>query len=822
MKLEEYFDIPNLQIAKRSDLSKLKTQKSTISKQKKELTIVNTELVKLKDEARFNKNTPHPSVDYLASYGTMAGIGFGQQHGYFNRVFYDLARMSGELQTIFGALKREIFRNSYDFESKWTRKCEQCDEEFDFELESCTTCGSGLPLLEPNFKSIKRLYTFFEKVNDSGQNFTDVLWDCEDDLQVADECFMVLLKDYDYDVGGMIIGSEVKQIIRGSPIQFDLVRDTIGRFGYNENGEKILVCPLHRTIVYENSNLTHCPVCKDKTILYSVHFRERLFYGASGAQDSEMNYYIEGEVLYTNKYNPNRFRGLSQIVSVQAKVEALIAMDIYVRDYYSKQRPPKGLLMINTANTKELEKAWEKMLKDTRGNPNLIHPWAVQSNSTRGDVAQFIDFMNKMNENEYVPTRQEFRTVIGAQFGVMPLFQGDMSQGAGLNNEGLEITVTNRAVEVGQGIWNKKLFPRLMAQFGIVEFNLVLNPSEEQDEAADVDLDIKKTQHAQIMQSMGFEVSRKGAEKLEFTFSEEPTAPAMGSPGVGGFGGDSLGFGSGQQGAGAGTVPTLENVGDQRFGGEPASVRLSKVRSPIVLGRSMKKRLLEIFDKVFKSFDYKRKPTEQRLREVVEDVSRGLNKSLTRAMGKEMKDLYKEAQLGISKELGVKIGFGKIDENALEVVKNQRVFKSAFKNFNEGVRESLSKTITESFEEPTSVSELVDKLSESVDLKQSDLVRIARTESHHISVIARSNSYFKSDPGGKGLYRWTSTPDHRRTETCKEITERSKNGLKKSDLKALLHEVSKKHGHKPRDWDPHINCRSTILRMIKLGPKKGA
>lgn len=123
---------------------------------------VNLEVTKLRAEVQVTKNTPHPSVDYLSSFGGGA-VGFGQQYGYFNRYFYDLARQSGELQTIFGALKREIFRNGFDFEAKWVKKCSQCDEEFDFDLDECTACGSGLPLLEPNFKSVDRLHVFFRE-----------------------------------------------------------------------------------------------------------------------------------------------------------------------------------------------------------------------------------------------------------------------------------------------------------------------------------------------------------------------------------------------------------------------------------------------------------------------------------------------------------------------------------------------------------------------------------------------------------------------------------------------------------------------------------
>jgi len=86
---------------------------------------------------------------------------------------------------------------------------------------------------------------------------------------------------------------------------------------------------------------------------------------------------------------------------------------------------------------------------------------------------------------QFIEMRNEFRRQIGALYGVMPLFQADVSTSGGLNNEGLQITVTNEAIEDGQAVFNDDYYPWVCDQLGITDYHIELNPHEEQDEIHD-------------------------------------------------------------------------------------------------------------------------------------------------------------------------------------------------------------------------------------------------------------------------------------------------------------------------------------------------
>ena len=756
-------DLLSLRLFNKGDVDKLKTTVSKLSA----------------------NSTPFPTLDGM--FGSNAENGYGSKLPIPPAFLYEASRNSNELQIVFSSLKREILRNGCEFVPKYLSKCPQCDEEFDFETDECTKCG--FETVEPNYAEVRLMETFFKEVNCAGQSLEEVIDECEDDFQTIDEAFMVLLKEYDLDSRGVIVSSEVKEIVRGSPVLFDLLSDSEGKLGFNEQGEKTFVCPLHRDVLQVGDRITTCPICGGA--LYRALYRENSEQAGKPSNHSAV-YYIEGEVIHESKYFPSRDRGYSPIIAVWNKVEALRAMDVYVKDYYSKQRPPKGLLFVNTTNTDDLTKAWENVLEKTKGNPHLIHPMAVQNDSKGTVGAQFIDFMNNLTESQYVEVRQEFTSKIGARFGVMPIYQADLSQGGGLNNEGLQITVTNRAVEFGQGIWNKKMFPKLLKQFGIVDFDYELNPSEEQDEVAEVDLKLKKTQHAQMMQSMGYETELVVGDDFEFKFSQEPvnysSEPADEDN------------------------PEFEPSFDENtFGSEPSSV--GKAKSPTYLARPLKKKLMEIFDKLFKSFNYKRKPSKALVDKKVTSVLDILSGALKRATNKQIEGIYKEAIKGVSKETGIKIGFGKIDENALEVLKSRKVFKESFKNFSKSARDNIVDGIEKSFSEPDTVKSIVDSISEKVEGERYKIERIVRTESQHVSTLARSNSYKKADPKGEFKYKWLSHSDGRTTPICKEISRRTEKGVSMKELKVLIKEVALKHGSKARDLTPHCNCRSTFIKI---------
>jgi len=142
-----------------------------------------------------------------------------------------------------------------------------------------------------------------------------------------------------------------------------------------------------------------------------------------------------------------------------------------------------------------------------------------------GKAVEWIELMKPLGDMQFIETRNEMRRSIGATYGVMPLFSGDLSESGGLNNEGLQITVTNQAAEEGQKFYNEKVLPWILERFEIFDYKLELEEPEEKDEVIDAKIKGIKIDNAVKMTQMGFDVSYN-AQDDEFTFSEEATTPS--------------------------------------------------------------------------------------------------------------------------------------------------------------------------------------------------------------------------------------------------------------------------------------------------------
>ena len=105
---------------------------------------------------------------------------------------------------------------------------------------------------------------------------------------------------------------------------------------------------------------------------------------------------------------------------------------------------------------------------------------------------------------QYIAVRDEIRNRIAAYFGVSSIFMVDNGKSGGLNNEGLQILVTNRAVEFGQKIYTDVLFPKILKQMGVFDWKLTLYPNEEEDEITRLRRDEQELNVAQRMAQLGF------------------------------------------------------------------------------------------------------------------------------------------------------------------------------------------------------------------------------------------------------------------------------------------------------------------------------
>jgi hypothetical protein len=109
-----------------------------------------------------------------------------------------------------------------------------------------------------------------------------------------------------------------------------------------------------------------------------------------------------------------------------------------------------------------------------------------------------------------------------------------------LNNEGLQILVTNRAVEFGQKVYTELLFPRLLKEMGITDWKLTLYPNEEEDEITRLRRDEMEVNLAQRMMMLGYkpELKEQGDRDIRFTYTQPPPQPPAqpgGAPPPGGM-----------------------------------------------------------------------------------------------------------------------------------------------------------------------------------------------------------------------------------------------------------------------------------------------
>ena len=79
--------------------------------------------------------------------------------------------------------------------------------------------------------------------------------------------------------------------------------------------------------------------------------------------------------------------------------------------------------------------------------------------------------MDSLKEMDYVSVKDDLRDRVSAFYGVSKVFMADNTTSGGLNNEGMQILVTNRAVQKAQTVYNNYVFPFLVKQFGITDWD---------------------------------------------------------------------------------------------------------------------------------------------------------------------------------------------------------------------------------------------------------------------------------------------------------------------------------------------------------------
>lgn len=166
--------------------------------------------------------------------------------------------------------------------------------------------------------------------------------------------------------------------------------------------------------------------------------------------------YTEGEVIHISKWSPSKLYGRSPVATMWRQVNTLIAMDNYVYSAYQKRRMPRGIMVIKSSNMETVERTARNIQEHLERDPNYVPTIGVETESGRGGI-EYVRMMDTLEELQYIPIKDDIRQRISAYYGVSNVFMNDVS-GGGLNNEGMQIVVSNRAISYAQSVYNRIVF----------------------------------------------------------------------------------------------------------------------------------------------------------------------------------------------------------------------------------------------------------------------------------------------------------------------------------------------------------------------------
>ena len=446
----------------------------------------------------FRRSTPKPADRQIYNIGIQERR---NQQMMTAPIIYSMVQQSVIVRTCITQLKQEIFRRGYVWEKYYEALCNNCGKKHQKPVTECTRCGSE-DLRLPDPKQLEYIEKFLDRyVNKSEQLFIDVLRELEDDLNTMDDAYIVMVKEYFIDGNGKIRMHRVKELYRGDPVTMYIYADENG-----VRGTKGFTCANHREIIATEPHET-CEICGSN--LFPIHYVNRV-----GGEDQ---YFLEGEVLHFSKYSPSRLYGLSPILTLYNHIMTLIAMENYVNSSYTKSRMPRGLLAVQTRNMESMRSFWRSVKEKMEQDPHFIPVMGIEAENGKGAV-EWIKFMDSLKEMDYVSVKDDLRDRISAFYGVSKVFMADNTTSGGLNNEGMQILVTNRAVQMAQNVYNNYVFPFLVKQFGITDWDLKLPPSEEEDEIAVLRKREIEVNIAASIKNLGFEIEMD--EDGQFTYTK--------------------------------------------------------------------------------------------------------------------------------------------------------------------------------------------------------------------------------------------------------------------------------------------------------------
>jgi len=387
--------------------------------------------------------------------------------------------------------------------------------------------------------------------------------------------------------------------------------------------------------------------------------------------------------------------------------------------------------------------------------------------------------------------------ICGNSYGVMPIFSGELTPG-GVYNEGLQVTVTTRAIEDAQRLFNEGYLPFICKTFGITDWIIRLRSPEVRDEVKELQKQSQKVSIAQQMASMGFSVEM--THEGEFKFSKKPVTSPMGGM-----------IGGGMEEPRERTVPLqgepmhTHPATEGRLQGEPEMRGIFTRAIDKVVPEGKTIHAGKYGEHYYISDEFKKKDNDM----LVETI--GAEQSLIKGIEKVEKKLGRN--FAITKQslleqiiyaLGdiFKLKFAKLTKTESETAKKILI---------DGMRKN--KTLFSIQQDIAKVSSIETKIS------PEEIERIVRTESAILQLKGKELAYKEYEKEeGEQLYKWSPAYDDRMCKACNEVGVRTAKGVPLEELKKIVKETTKKYYPllTPRDFIVHPQCRCSYDMIVQL------
>ena len=341
----------------------------------------------------------------------------------------------------------------------------------------------------PNKEEEKMIDHLLSYANENGEDLVEVFKQVETAANWSNLRTLLILKEYKKK-DGEYVTSAIKQILHIDPLTVEPIKDKAGRLGYEQysNDGKTRKCYFslkqRNALIYEEKSNGQLNLQADYRVL----------------TDNGYMYYNRTELIVKKKFPAN------PMFALKNKILAMIAQDKHIMNEYSEGKPTKKMLLFKGRNIEEVREALKEYSNAVRENPNKLHPLMMGGVEGNQQLTEVIDLVKSLDEMQATEMRNEFRNAMGAPYGVSPVYQNDVSTGGGLNNEGLQISVTNEAIESNKDCYDQFLKHIFNVMLGVQDWEVRLYPNEEEDEAHIEDLLTKKIGNAEKILALGGDV----------------------------------------------------------------------------------------------------------------------------------------------------------------------------------------------------------------------------------------------------------------------------------------------------------------------------